>query len=74
LLISRLLSLRMLNFTPSLSANAAFAHVLSTLMPRMTVLFVLNCPEFSWYLAISFVQPGENAAGKNASTTFFCPL
>ena len=43
-LISRLASLRMLNFTPSLSANAAFAHVLSTLMPRMTVLFAVELP------------------------------
>ena len=69
--MSRLASLRMSNLTPSLSANARFAHVLSTLMPRITVLFVLNWPDVSWYLAISFVHPGENAAGKNASTTFF---
>src|SRR5215467_10192880 len=70
----RLASLRIGNFTPSLSANASLAHVLSTLIPRITVLFELNWPDCSWYFAISPVQPGENAAGKNASTTFFWPL
>jgi hypothetical protein len=72
--MSRLASLRRWNCTPSFSANATLAQTLSTLIPRITVLFELNSPVLSWYFAISLVQPGENAAGKNASTTFFCPL
>src|SRR4029450_3358925 len=72
--MSRRASLRMLKRTPSFSANAALAHGLSTLMPRITVLFELNWPEVSWYFAISLVHPGEKAAGKKARTTFFWPL
>src|SRR5437879_13746393 len=72
--MSRLASLKMLNGAPSFSANATLAQTLSTLIPRITVLFELNSPVFSRYFAISVVQPGENAAGKNARTTFFCPL
>jgi hypothetical protein len=64
----------MLKRAPSLSPNAALAHGLSTLMPRITVLFELNWPEVSWYFAISLVQPGEKAAWKNARTTCFWPL
>ena len=72
--MSRLASLRMLKSAPSFSAKATLAQTLSTLIPRMTVLFELNSPALSRYFATSLVQPGENAAGKNASTTFFCPL
>ena len=71
--MSRLASLKMLNGAPSFSANATLAQMLSTLMPRITVLFELNSPVFSRYFVISVVQPGENAAGKKARTTFFCP-
>ena len=56
--MSRLASLRMFNCTPSFSANATLAHTLSTLIPRITVLFEWNSPVVSWYFAVSVVQPG----------------
>ena len=59
---------------PSCSLNALFAHTLSTLMPNTCVLVALNLPAFSRYRESSVVQPGEKAAGKNASTTFCFPL
>ena len=59
---------------PSCLANAMLAQMLSTLRPRMTVLVSLNLPALSRYRDISVVQPGENAAGNQARTTFCFPL
>ena len=58
---------------PSCSRNALLAQTLSTLMPTMTVLVSLNSPALSRNRDSSVVQPGENAAGKNATTTFCLP-
>ena len=71
---SRFQSLRIGNSTPSCSRNARFDQVLSTLTPRILVLAAVNVPCDVWYCFISLVQPGENAAGKNATTTFCLPL
>ncbi len=71
---SRFQSLRIGNSTPSCSRNARFDQVLSTLTPSTLVLAVVNAPCVVWYCFISLVQPGENAAGKNATTTFCLPL